>query len=130
MTVHASSLSSASDFPSEAKSPALIASAFYFYYSHLPIRLPHKTMVKKSLPLIVGAIEPPWSSASLVVVLAAFPGSALKLAIDVVSKIPANLVTVARGGFPSWAEMFDFMSSEREPMIDVIKIPLIKLFYP
>lgn len=48
------------------------------------------------------------------VALAACPGSATKLGIDVVSMSLANIATVAREGFETWVNMFDPIFSDRE----------------
>ncbi len=48
------------------------------------------------------------------VALAACPGSATKLGIDIVSMSWANIATVARQGFETWVRMFEAVFSDRE----------------
>jgi 4'-phosphopantetheinyl transferase len=48
------------------------------------------------------------------VAVAACPGSATKLGIDIVSMSQANITTVARQGFETWVRTFEAVFSDRE----------------
>lgn len=48
------------------------------------------------------------------VAIAACPGSATKLGIDIVSMSQANIATVARQGFETWVRTFEAVFSDRE----------------
>lgn len=55
--------------------------------------------------------------------LTAYPGSAIKLGIDVVSMSWADIATVARQGFETWVRMFKAIFSDRE-LNDIINFVL------